>query len=216
MCVCVCVCVCARARVCVRARALYLCACVCEREKERETERDILYLTLQSLTDINNYLNLNFIHIQATMQHLAFLALLCLSLVRFEQAMPLPPPSLNHHLQPLPDDAATLPAHAPEPLSEQPVFVVDGVPLDKIPRRLLSAALLSEKRRSRAILPAAPAAAASGATEPRRQLRVATEGPDMNALAFCRADDVECIKMMEEYEQWREDNGYGLVGGRWG
>ena len=42
------------------------------------------------------------------------------------------------------------------------------------------------------------------------------EESDMNAQAFCRPDDAQCIKMMEDYEKWRLENGYGMVGGRWG
>ena len=161
------------------------------------------------------------------MQHLTFLAIIFLSLTRTGQAMPprppppppLPPsPSPHHHFHWLLHGAAAS-AHAPKPPSVQPVLVLDGVPLDKIPRGLVPAALLREKmkRRGDRVQSLGPVAVSGLAGQLGRRLRRdATAGPDMNAVAFCRSDDAACIKMMEEYEQWRKDNGYGLVGGRWG
>lgn len=161
------------------------------------------------------------------MQHLTFLAIIFLSLTRTGKAMPPRPPPPPPPLPPSPSPyhqihwlllGAAASAHAPKPPSEQPVSVLDGVPLGKIPRGLVPAALLREKAKRRGGVESASPVAVSGRAGQlgRRRRRDTTAGPDMNAVAFCRSDDDACIKMMEEYEQWRKDNGYGLVGGRWG
>ena len=90
--------------------------------------------------------------------------------------------------------------------------LVDGVPLDKLPPRLVVAAYVTERRRME-LQRGEPHddATSKGRTERPKMLRASA---GLDATAYCTTD--ECVQMMQEYEEWRLANGYGTSGGRWG
>lgn len=76
-------------------------------------------------------------------------------------------------------------------------MMVDGVPLSELPPHLVPAALLSERMQ--------------GATHPLQPVQMREL---LDTTAYCTTE--ECVLLMQEYEQWLIDNGYGTVAGRWG
>ncbi|KAK7092753.1 hypothetical protein V1264_008450 [Littorina saxatilis] len=124
------------------------------------------------------------------------------------------PPDMFHPFQPLDILQTNNFDLAQKLLPVGLVSSIDGIPMEKLPRTFWKAAVLSaEIFGSRggvgglSILPAPPE---KGEEEEGESM----EQDDMGASAYCTTD--ECVQMMKEYEEWRAQNGYGTVGGRWG
>ncbi|KAL8561920.1 hypothetical protein ACOMHN_046710 [Nucella lapillus] len=120
------------------------------------------------------------------------------------------PPEVSTHTPVLEDDGLPQSKLPPQTGTHTPMYV-DGVPLSDLPPHFVLSAYLREKllrnkistsRRHRKILPRAATSTQAPASA------------GMDATAFCQTE--ECVKLMQEYEKWRQENGYGTSGGRWG